>query len=251
LPFNLDGASTDAIRADGDFDGKGHTLAAELLPAKLELDGVPFKFGSGAPAQKNVLVPAGQTLAIPQGNFNRVYILAAAIGGDVPLTVSTGAASKTVTVREWQGPVGQWWSRLKDDGPSLKEPFAIANGGGNNSGLVVSWDPRSGIVSGIDQIRPAYVKRDEIAWIGTHRHDPKDNEAYVSSYVFTYVLDLPAGTREIKLPANDKVRVMAVSVATESTRAVPAGALYMADFAEKLVVPPAPPAIKSGTGGGK
>jgi alpha-mannosidase len=249
LPFNLDGASTDAIRADGDFDGKGHTLAAELLPATLELDGVPFKFGSGAPAQKNVLVPAGQTLAIPQGNFNRVYILAAAIGGDVPMTVSAGTASKTVTVREWQGPVGQWWSRLKDDGPSLKEPFAITNGGGNNSGLVVSWDPRSGIVSGIDQIRPAYVKRDEIAWIGTHRHDPKDNEAYVSSYVFTYVLDLPAGTREIKLPANDKLRVMAVSVATEGAKAVPAGMLYMSDFADKLVVPPAPPAVKSGAGG--
>jgi hypothetical protein len=96
-----------------------------------------------------------------------------------------------------------------------------------------------------------FVKRDEIAWIGTHRHDPKDNEPYVSSYVFTYVLDLPVGTREIKLPANDKLRVMAVSVATEGARVVPAGTLYMSDFADKLVVPPSPPAVKSGTGGSR
>ena len=32
LPFNLDGMSLDAARADGDFDGKKHTIAGELLP---------------------------------------------------------------------------------------------------------------------------------------------------------------------------------------------------------------------------
>src|SRR5262249_50067384 len=35
LPFNMDGISTDANRSDGDFDGKGQTIAGELFPASL------------------------------------------------------------------------------------------------------------------------------------------------------------------------------------------------------------------------
>ena len=95
-------------------------------------------------------------------------------------------------MREWQGPVGQWWSRLKENAPALHEPFVPAGGRSTpsqqeiQSALVVEWDPRTGIVKGIDQIRPAFVKRDEIAWIGTHRHDPAGNEPYVASYVFAY-----------------------------------------------------------------
>jgi len=152
-------------------------------------------------------------------------------------------------VREWQGPVGQWWSRLRENAPALTEPFVPGGGRSNpsgqeiQSGLVVEWDPRSGIVKGIDQIRPAFVKRDEIAWIGTHRHDPTQNEIYVPSYLFAYGLDLPAGTKSITLPANDKIRILAVSVATEGPRATPASALYMAEYADRLIVPP-PPAKK-------
>ena len=110
LPFNLDGVSTDANRGDGDFDRKGQTLAGELLPEKLQLDGVSFKLGSSAPGATNVLVPKGQTLSLPQDSYNRIYILATAIGGDVTTTIN----GQTVTVREWQGPVGQWDSRLKE-----------------------------------------------------------------------------------------------------------------------------------------
>ena len=50
-------------------------------------------------------------------------------------------------------------------------------------------------------------------------------------------------TREIRLPANDKVRILAVTATTEGPRALPAGPLYMPDFADHLVVPP-PPAAK-------
>jgi alpha-mannosidase len=249
LPFNLDGMSTDGIRADGDFDGKKHTIASELVPKQMQLNGVPFAFGSGAPGQQNVLVPKGQAIALPAGTFNRVYVLAAAVGGDVSTSFGVGAASKAVTVRDWEGPVGQWWSRLKDNAPALKEPFVPAGGRSTpsqqeiQSQLVVEWDPRTGVVSGIDKIRPAFVKRDEIGWIGTHRHDPKDNEPYVSSYLFVYGFDLPAGTRELRLPNENRLRILAVSVANEGPALTPAGALYVADFPEPIV-PVATPAIK-------
>src|SRR5262249_31013707 len=61
--------------------------------------------------------------------------------------------------------------------------------------MVVQFDPASGTVSGIDQLQRGFVKRDEIAWIGTHRHSPEGNQAYVASYAFAYALDLPAGPR--------------------------------------------------------
>jgi hypothetical protein len=240
----LDGLSLDA--AEPTASTAKHTIAGELLPGRLELNGVPFTLGSSAAGAKNVLVPNGQVLQVPQGSYNRVYVLAAAVGGDVATTFTVGAAARTVTVREWQGPVGQWWSRLRDNAPALREPFVPGGGRSNPSqqeiqaGLVVEWDPRTGSVKGIDQIRPAFVKRDEIAWIGTHRHDPAGNEIAVPSYVFAYGLDLPAGTKEIRLPVNDKVRILAVSVANEGPRATPAGALYMAEYPDRLVVPPPP-----------
>src|SRR6185503_4220433 len=130
LPFNLDGVSSDGNRRDGDFDGRGQTLAAELLPATLQLNGVSFRFGSGGPGALNLLVPKGQTLSIPAGSYNRIYVLAAAAGGDVQTNFTIagrlGAPQVVpVTVREWQGPVGQWFSQLKEP-RLLREVFTPA-----------------------------------------------------------------------------------------------------------------------------
>jgi alpha-mannosidase len=239
LPFNADGISTDKDRADGDFDGKQHTISAELLPHELHIDGVAFTFGPGTTGQKNVVVPEGQSVRIPDGTYNRLYVIAAAVGGDV----DTSIAGQRITVREWQGPIGQWWSRLKQPS-ALWEPFVPAVREGNTvatvpsqreiqDGLVVKWDPQTGVVSGIDQLRPAFLKRDEIAWVGSHRHAPDGNEVYVASYLFLYGIDLQAGTKEVRLPADKRLRILAASVAREPQRARPAGAIYLADFASK------------------
>jgi alpha-mannosidase len=253
LPFNLDGISANGLRADGDFDGKKHTLAAELLPGQLTVNGVLFKFGSSAPGAKNVLIPTGQALALPAGAYNRVYVLAAAVGADVAASFGVGGVAKPVTVREWQGPVGQWWSRLKDIAPALREPFVPAGARPTPSqqeiqaGLEVEWDSRTGAVNGIDKIHPAFVKRDEIAWIGTHRHDPAGDEPYVSSYVFAYAFDLPSGVKDIRLPNDARVRILAITATNDPARVSPAGALYVADIPEPA--PARPPAVKTGSGG--
>lgn len=244
LPFNLDGVTTDTDRADGDFDGRKRTVAAELLPARLTLNGVQFEFGSTASGAKNVLVPKGDRLALPPGSFNRLYILAAAVGGDIPMTIEAAPSptpfSRKVLVREWQGPVGQWWSRLK--APSaLREPFVPERAGRGGTptqqevqaDLVVSWNPQTGEISGIENIRPGFVKRDEIAWIGTHRHAPNGNQIYVASYLFIYPVDLPSGARTLVLPANDRVRIMAITAVREPAPARPATLLYAADLPTK------------------
>jgi alpha-mannosidase len=232
LPFNLDGMSTDGDWQDGDFDGKGHTIPSELIPRALSLDGVAFTLGSSAKGAMNVLVPKGQTLTLPSGAFDRLYVLATAVGGDVQTTIRAGNVSQPWTIQEWEGAIGQWDSRLKDLS-AMREPFVPASARGVPSvegevrnGMAVQWDPQTFAVTNLDQLRPAFVKRDEVAWIGTHRHARDGNQVYIMSYVFAYAIDLPAGARTVTLPADDRVRILAVTAAREPSRVRPAIALH-------------------------
>jgi len=241
LSFNLDGVSTDDNRSDGDFDGKGQSLAAELLPQALQLNGVSYKFGPGRPGALNVLVPRGQTLALRKNSYNRLYLLAASVGGDVMtrFTLANRASgqsdSASILVREWQGPVGQWFSQLNEP-RLLREKFVPAMRGQTwtedaiRADMVTQFDPATGVLSGIEKIRPAFVKRDEIAWVGTHRHAPDANQIYIPSYIFVYAIDLPAGVNELQLPKDERIRILAMSLAREPWRLRPAVALYAPDL---------------------
>jgi alpha-mannosidase len=246
LPFNLDGISTDKNPADGDFDGNKHTLSGDLLPHDLTVDGVRFQFGSSAPGARNVLVPNGQTLTLPAaptgsgGAYNRVYLVAAAVGGDVPATVSVGGAPRSFTVREWEGAVGQWDSRLKEPG-ALREEFVPAAANGTPStaevraGMLIPWDPQAFTINPADiaLIRPGFVVRDEIAWIGTHRHSATGNQTYIQSYLFLYAIDVPPGVRSITLPNESRLRILAATATIAAPGVRPTMALYSKDLKDR------------------
>jgi alpha-mannosidase len=239
LPFNLDGISLDAGRGDGNFDRSGLTIAGELWPREIAMNGLTFRLGSAQPGTRNVLVPEGQTLRMPAG-ANRVYLLASAIGGDVRVPIvfegSTGRAREySVLIREWQAPIGQWFSPIRTERmlrqvvvPDMLRQTWTERAIGDD--MVTSFDPKTGAVSGIDQIRPAFVKTDEIAWIGTHRHEPDGNQIYVPSYVFVYGFDVPAGATAVRLPASNLIRIFAVTAVREPTGVAPARALYMPEI---------------------
>ena len=242
LPFNLDGISTDADRSDGDFDGKKQTLAGELLPATTVLDGIPFNFGASTSGTLNVMVPKGQQLTVPRGPYNRLYVIASAIGSDVSTAIDFGnGASRNITVREWQGPVGQWDSRLREPRQLREVEVAQMTRGQSWSAeaiqadLVVKYDQATGNVSGIDEIRPGFVKRDEVAWVGTHRHAPDSNQPYIASYLFAYAIDLPEGAREVRLPDDPRIRILAMTFGREPYRLWPARALYASDLPEPII----------------
>ena len=98
--------------------------------------------------------------------------------------------------------------------------------------MVARWLPgQVPAISGLDQIRRVYVKRDEVAWLATHRHDRTGNQPYIPGYVFRYGIDLPKGARALVLPRNAAIRVLAVSVAREPSAGIrPAGPLYASDL---------------------
>jgi alpha-mannosidase len=249
LPFNLDGFSTDRDRGDGDFDGHGHTVAAELLPPRFEMHGVPFAYGPSASGALNVVVAKGQTIPLPAGDYNRLYVLATAVGGDTPATFAfagKGAAVQTTTVRvqEWEGAVGQWNSRVVDD-RLLRTVYVAPEDNQQswtldaiNALTVTRFDETTGTVLGLDRIHPGFVKRAEVAWVGTHRHAADGNQPYVPSYVFAYALDVPKGATSVRLPSNDRVRILAMTVARESAaKLTPAKLLYAPELPEPAPTP--------------
>src|SRR6202158_5470315 len=76
-------------------------------------------------------------------------------------------------------------------------------------------------------IKPGYIKRADLAWYCSHHHNVVgENVSYSYSYLFAYAIDLPAGTKTMTLPDNDKIRVLAVSVADENQAVKPVQPLY-------------------------
>ena len=255
LPFNLDGVSSDADRQDGDFDGKGRTIPAELLPQTIDVNGLTFKLGPGTKGAKNVVVPKGQRFALPPGGYDRLYLLVTAVGGDQTGTLSferPGArpVPSRYAVSEWVGAIGQWDSRLATDQllreaviPPIKgqswTPDAIWQQ------MVVRTNP-AGTLVGVEQMTPGFVKRDEVAWVATHRHARDGNEPYILCNVFKVGFDIPKGAAAFVLATNQQLRIFAMTIAkrtNDETR--PAGVLYAPELAAPRPVASKPAAAKA------
>lgn len=219
LPFNLDGISRHADLKNGAFDKTGQTYPGELWPSQVICDGITFHLGRSAPGVKNMVTCQGQTIKLPSGGQNRLYLLAASTGGDQTgaflIHRSGGPTVETkLTVQDWAQHVGQWDSRLAH--PST----------GDGGGQIIR-NVKDGKVVHVDKIRPAYVKRAPVAWVGSHRHGTDGDQAYLFCYLFKYRLNLPPGATSVTLPNNPNIRVMAMTAAHNTLDDTqPAGVLY-------------------------
>lgn len=203
LPYNTAAATKDGQRSSVGFDGKGNALPAEMLPETIAFNGVTFHVAGGGVNTKNALTPAGQHIELPAGNFNRVFILAAAANGDQKATFKAGTATKTFNVEDWGGFIGQWDDRIW------------------------SGDPVHGHYGKMTGLKPGFIKRAPLAWYCSHHHDADGkNVAYSYSYLFGYSMDLPKGARSLDLPVNPNIRILAISVAHEGPGVKPVQPLY-------------------------
>ncbi|MGQ8336957.1 alpha-mannosidase [Sunxiuqinia sp. A32] len=184
LPFNQDAISFDGNRADGNMVDS-LSLSAELLPPMVASEDISFKIGSSDDGVNNVVAAQGQKIQLPKGDFNKLYILAAATE-DTEGTFKIGSQKSNLSVQDWTGWVGQHYSR-KLYMNNLK----------------------------VSEITNAYSKRDNIAWYASHRHSPGANDAYQYSYLYKYELTLPKGAKSITLPSNSKIKVFAITVANK------------------------------------
>jgi alpha-mannosidase len=205
LPYNLVGISKGFGEHDGDFDGVGNSIPGDLVPEKINDEGLPFKFGpKGA---KNVLVPDGQTIKLPSGTGRKLYLVGASVGDDSAVELNFGSKTQTSKLQKWDGYVGQWDSR---------------EWGGQVPELTYDWqNPLVGLV-------PGYIKRQPVAWYADHKRT-KDggNDIYAFCYLFKAMVDVPDGATSVTLEKNSAGRIAAITVATNPNDAVrPAQPLY-------------------------
>jgi alpha-mannosidase len=218
LPYDRIVTSRDNTRARGGFDSSGRCLPSEMLPAEIAYAGIRFRLA--APGRPNAVIARGQTVSLPAGPFNRLYILAASAEGDQKARFRVGSDSVDLTVQDWSGYIGQWDNRLWN---TREEPVPARPG---RPAPPPGSKPQMRTVMDYAGLKPGYVKPAAVAWFASHRHTAEGaNEPYAYSYLFAYAVDVPAGATTLTLPDNDKIRVLAVTAVHEAPALRPAQSL--------------------------
>lgn len=204
LNYDLATASNTGDQARGGFTTNGDSLPAEMLPTQLAFNDVVFHLAPAKTGAPNAVVAKGQRIELPAGMYNRVYLLAASSEGDQKAAFEAGGKTTELNIEDWGGFVGQWNDRQ----------WSSKDTSHDNYGEMIG-------------LKPAFIKRADLAWYCSHHHDAAGkNIPYSYSYLFAYAIDLPAGAKTLRLPNNDKIRLLALSVANEQAEAKPAQPLY-------------------------
>jgi len=176
LEYNRKAASYNGFRRDGNFDGLGNSYAAELLPKSISFNGISFTLGD--PAASTAMTCKGQTIELPDGNWNRLYLLASSSSSDVLSSIKVGDKVINVKVPSYKGFYGQWGHTGQSE---------------------------------------SYRKDVEVAYVGTHLHNMLSNDdlIYEYGYMFFIPVDIPEGTKSIILDENPQIAIFAATVASD------------------------------------
>ena len=204
LPYNLAAATDDGDLSKAGFDGKGNTLPAEMLPSQIDFNDVRFQLAPARSGAQNAVIATGQTVSLPSGHYNRIYVLAASANGDQKAVFETGGKRAELNIQDWGGFIGQWDDRQWSSADTSRGKYGEMIG-----------------------LKPGFIKRADLAWYSSHHHDAAGkNVDYAYSYLFAYAIDLPPSAKTIKLPNNDSIRILAISLAEENPEVKPAHPLY-------------------------
>ncbi len=231
LPYDAAIATNDDMTTPaGGFDGKGDAYPAEMLPDQLSYAGVQFTLGKAATGSANAVTANGQTVPLPSGTYDRVYVLAASRNGDQPASFTVGKAATNVTVQNWGGYLGQWDTRMwKSTAPAVDWASSAHHQPWPPTDLRAAErsEPSPRYPEDYTGLREGFIKPAAVAWFASHHHTATGlNQPYAYSYVFAYALDLPAGANTLTLPKNPDIRILAVSVAKVGPIVTPATPLF-------------------------
>jgi len=214
LHYDLAAASNDDTKTENGFDGTGKALPAEMLPSKITYHDVVFDLAPAKTGNPNALVARGQMIELPQGHYNRIYILAASADGDQKASFQVDDAKVDLNIQDWTGFVGQWDTRLWKN--QTERDWAI-------SANHAVWPPAD--LQQREQrpvsprypedyigLQPGYVKPADLAWYASHQHTADGlNQPYRYSYLFAYPIEVSGSAKTLRLPNNDKIRILAIS----------------------------------------
>jgi alpha-mannosidase len=230
LTYEKSVATLDGHPSTGAFDSNGRALPAEMLPTELAYNGISFHLAKAT--GPNAVIPRGQTITLPAGKFNRVYVLAASAEGDQKATFRVGDCATDLTIQNWTGYIGQWDNRMWKtvEQPTPPEPAADDNSpAAQRARRTLEYVKTHGPLTRDEfaGLTPGFIKPASVAWFASHRHGSDgSNEAYDYSYLYGYTLDVPANAKTITLPNNSRIRILAITVADESDSVQTAQSLY-------------------------
>jgi len=219
LPYDTSVASTDGNPSSGGFDDVGHALPAELLPRTVSYDGVEFKLAPMDRSRPSALTARGQSIQLPQGKLNRVYILAAAYSGDQKANFQIDTKPVELTIQNWTGYVGQWdnrqWKTVPLPPPATPAEADHSPEAGRARRTLIYIAAHGPLVSPqMTGLNPGFVKHAPIAWYASHSHGTDgSNQIYAYSYLYAYPIDLPPGAKTLTLPNDERIRILAISAA--------------------------------------
>ncbi len=179
--------SWNEFKAAADFES-GYSYAAELIPAEMNVHGVPFKLETRE--ELNGMACKGNVLKLPVNHaYNRLYILAAAASDkDVKGIFRAGKSAQEIIVPSYTGFIGQWGHTGHTEG---------------------------------------YLKDAEVAYVGTHRHSGEGDQPYEFTYMFKLAIDLPEKATEVVLPDNKDIVIFAATLTNVAAAPVcPASELF-------------------------
>jgi len=181
LPYNQDMMSFDDNRDDC---STGTSLPAELVPDTIVSEDIHFVMGSKEDGKNNAVSCNHQKISLPVGDYDKLYILAAATDNTTG-DFEVDGEKVSVQVQKNAGFVSQFYNR------EFTADF-----------------------KGVTKINDPYSRQDNIAWFASHRHlaYPSENDAYQYTYLFKYLLKIPKGAKTLVLPDNKKISVFAITV---------------------------------------
>jgi alpha-mannosidase len=215
LRYDLAAASNDDTKTEGGgFDGTGKAMPAEMLPSRITYHDAVFDLAPAKTGVLNALVAKGQTIALPAGHFNRIYILAASADRDQAASFQVDDVKVDVNIQDWTGFIGQWDTRLWKDQPERDWTTSANHAAWPPADLQQREQraPSPRYPEDYVGLEPGYVKSADLAWYASHQHTADGlNQPYRYSYLFAYPIEVSGSAKTLRLPNNDKIRILAIS----------------------------------------
>jgi alpha-mannosidase len=174
LKYNAVAFTSDEFNKAGNFDRRGNSLPAELIPQLIASDGIRFKVNND-PAVFDYLRSNGDTVLLPQGHgADKLYLLATSSAGDRKATFIVDDKEYRVDIPYYSDFFGQWGWRGENEG---------------------------------------YMKEGSFAFIANHRHsERKGNDSYSFVYLYKICLPIDKNARMLVMPKDPGVAIFAATL---------------------------------------
>lgn len=174
LPYNAMAFTPDEFNRAGNFDGRGNSLAVELMPEVVESDGISFAMNTDA-AVNNFVRCNGQTIELPDApGARKLFLLVASTHGDRNAVFIVDGHRHEFAVPYYTDFFGQWGWKGESEG---------------------------------------YLKDGSFGYIANHKHCAhKGNDSYSFVYLFKVCIDIEPGAKTFTLPEDAGVALFAATL---------------------------------------